>query len=343
MTTDKNINQVLDTEAKRKAYRARHIKDVGGLYLGFESLDQHLQFVPGTPMIWTGLPNMGKTEFIKEIQINLSQWQEKKHFVFSPEGSGADNYINDLIRKIVGKPVYVRERRKMHMDDKRENKFAMTESEYANALDYVFKYFTIVERSDFPNPKSITVQDIYNLVDFSGEFDTITIDNYAGLAVNKELSIADSVADISQTIKEYDQKRKTSTFLVVHAANAPNRRLPNGRYYPEPTLPSNLQGGQNWERLADVIVQMYQPHKDIAEVDENIDYPAWLLTQKIRESNSGKKGLTEFGWCPKREGRYYEIIDGKRYYAFEFYEEQNAQKKSLPLSDWTQSESDAPF
>lgn len=316
-----------------EAYKHRYHASVGGLTFGFQELDKHLQFIQGVPMLFVGVPNMGKTNFLKECLINLSQIQGKKHFVFSPEGSGKQALIRELIEMHGGKPARVKQRIKVVGEKPNENPYSMTDEQWKASAEFVKQYFCIVERSEFPNPKAVTLQDVYTYADFCGDFDTITIDAFNQLHDPKQLPVHEFVNEIGHAIKHHDQTNKQSTFMVVHGQETAHITPKGGAPYPQPVATNALQGGKNWEKFADVIVQVYIPQKDSYESE--YEYTSLILIQKMREKDGGKKGVVEMGWCPHRMGRYYELIDGRKMYGGDYLKKQEPETEPHPETNYT--------
>ena len=316
MSNDIKLTSVFQIDA----YRHRYKSQVGGLYFGFESLDPYLQFVQGIPIVFTGVANMGKTNFIKELLINLSIIQGKKHFVFSPEGAGKLALVNELISMYISKESRVQQRIKIIGEEKKTNEYSATDEQWKQGADFVEQYFYIAERDDFPNPKQVTLQDVYNLEKLTGIFDTVTIDAFNQLHDPNDSSLYKFVIETNQAIKAHDEQENKSTFIVVHGQEVEHRGQTGASPYPMPVASKNLEGGKGWEKFADVICQVYVPQKDTIETE--YDYPALIMIQKVRSKDSGKKGVVTMGWSPQKMARYYEIIDGRIYYADEYRKEQ---------------------
>jgi len=181
---------------------------------------------------------------------------------------------------------------------------------------FIEENFYIAERAEFPNPKQITLEQVYEHADFCGNFDTITIDAFNQLENVKQLPLHEFVNEIGHTIKNHDRDNKQSTFMVVHGQETQHILKSGAAPYPNPVASNALHGGKNWEKFADMIVQVYVPPRDAFESD--YEYPALIMIQKVREDDSGKKGVVVLGWCPKRQKRYYEMIDGRKCYGGDY-------------------------
>lgn len=106
---------------------------IGGLSTGISSVDNLFTIVQGQLSIVTGIPGSGKSEFIDQLMVNLSQQYGWKFAIASFENPPA-LHIAKLAEKIAGKPFF----------DGQGSK--MSEAEASNTLDYIHDHFMFLEQ-----------------------------------------------------------------------------------------------------------------------------------------------------------------------------------------------------
>jgi len=106
---------------------------IGGLSTGIHSIDNLFTIVQGQLSIVTGLPGSGKSEFIDQLMVNLSQQYGWKFAVASFENPPA-LHIAKLAEKISGKPFFDGPTAKM------------SETEASTTLDYIHEHFMFLEQ-----------------------------------------------------------------------------------------------------------------------------------------------------------------------------------------------------
>ena len=313
------------------AYTDAYNLKPGGIYTGFHTLDPYFQIKLGNPHIFFGLPHSGKTEFAIEILINLANSKGITAMLFTPEGGNKSKVINEIAEKVIGKPIYQKNR------DGSQNQYAATDEQLKEAYAWIDKYFTVLDKPDFPNPKEITIADVYAMHDLHGRHDITLIDTFTHLHDPNKQPIFDFVNDIYMEMAAYDREHYHATFMVVHCGKTQTSYNSQGIPYIRPPHPTEAHGGQMWYRLADSWIQVYI--NEMKGEDSPYEYETLLLIQKVRDKYSGKKGIVRIGWEPKRMGRYYENIDGLNYFGNE-YETGN----TLALAGHnTESDEGAPF
>lgn len=106
-----------------------------GASTGLDVVDDLFTVAPGQLTIVTGLPGSGKSEFVDQLMVNLSQNEEWKFAVCSFENP-PHMHIAKLAEKIVGKPFF--------------EGFTprMSEKELADAVDFINDHFVFLESKD---------------------------------------------------------------------------------------------------------------------------------------------------------------------------------------------------
>lgn len=74
-----------------------------GVGIGLTNFDKLLRFVPGYITVITGIPNMGKSDWLDQIALMLSIEHNWKFAFYSPENKPTKIHISKLARKLIGK------------------------------------------------------------------------------------------------------------------------------------------------------------------------------------------------------------------------------------------------
>lgn len=98
--------------------------------------DRRFKWMRGDLNVWTGLPNTGKSEFIKNLLLLKTLNDGCKWAIFTPEHFPASDFYDELIETMVGKSV------------ERGNPNRMSFKEYEMAMDVVSKFFFFI----YPQP-----------------------------------------------------------------------------------------------------------------------------------------------------------------------------------------------
>lgn len=300
--TSNNINATRLRERERK----------GGQYLGFDTLDEHYQWKQGHPLIIFGEAGSGKSEFLYELLINLSNLYAKKHFLFTPEFGTAAQVLNGLVEKVIGKQVNKLDRYG------NENSYHMSDEDYARGVKFVNQHFYISDTTDYPQANAITAKHVYDLADTVsldfGAFDTISIDPWTQISKGIQ-SYEEHVGGFLINARMDGQEKKRTSIVVVHPSKSQKIwDKANQRYWIAQSKSNDLHGGETWKRSGDCIIQVYRPDPLIFDCAPN---ETWITLEKIRPRDAGKLGTVKLYWDGHKQGRYYEIIDGQNFFAEE--------------------------
>jgi len=81
-----------------------------GVGIGIEGFDKLLRFVTGYITLITGYPNSGKSDWVDEMMIRLMLHHGWKGGIYSPENFPTQIHLSKLIRKLIGKNWYGRDK-----------------------------------------------------------------------------------------------------------------------------------------------------------------------------------------------------------------------------------------
>lgn len=104
-----------------------------GMSMGIDVLEKSISFMLGKTYVITGIPNHGKSEWLKYILLLMSLKYGYKWGYFGPEDFPCTEFYRSLMRMYIGKGT-----------DKNGVYPAMTEEEYIEAMEFVGEHFFYV-------------------------------------------------------------------------------------------------------------------------------------------------------------------------------------------------------
>jgi len=228
-------------------------------------------------------PTAGKTELIKEIQINLSAIHGLNHMIFTPETGSPAEVFAELCHAYTGK-AYIK------------GQSSMSEGEKIAAEMFVSEHFVIVD----PDDSDLTITQFYELVDqFEREHNktihTTLIDPWNELA--EEYEIADLgredkyLSRILSKVRKNAKAKNRHNFVVTHVRDQPQVVVGETRYYPMPHA-RELSGGQVWFRKGMSMIMLWRPPFGLSD-ERNRAYEVNELQVKIAKTKP--KGTSKNG------------------------------------------------
>ncbi len=275
-----------------------------GNLIGFKCLDELITLKEGTFMFILAPPHHGKSELCFEIAFTQAD-KGRKTLIYSPETGSVEDIYAELIHKYIGKPFYA------------NIPGSVNEKEYYKAIGYIDEYFSVVD-SDSKSYSFTEICDLATDCQFiiSDPYNEIKHDmgNYGG---RQDLYIEDWCSEL----RRYCKKNKKYWIQTLHPAH--QQIITNGslRYYPMPTA-REAAGGQALLRKAFAWVNMWRPPVGLND-EFGVPYAdniVLIAIEKAKPKGIGKKGATHlfFDW---HKNRYYEMIDGKKCFAYEHEKE----------------------
>ena len=254
-------------------------------------------------------PASGKTELIKEMQINLSCLHGLNHVIFTPETGDPKEIFAELCHSYLGKPYL-------------EGKNAMTITECTQAEYFVNEHFVIVD----PVDADLTMTQLYAMIDqieidTGKKIHTTLIDPWNELA--EEYQIEDLGREDKYLSRMLGNARKNARatnrhhFIVTHVRDQAMVSVGDIRYFPPPHA-REFAGGQVWFRKGLGIIIPWRPPFGLSG-DDNIQYEKNELHFKIAKAKP--KGVAKTGtykmYLDTEKYQYYMLhpYDKSRIYA----------------------------
>lgn len=251
-----------------------------------------------------GIPEHGKSTFVKCLSLNLAKTANWKTAFFSFEDEGGESFYHEMIEKMLG------ENTPFHGTTKR-TKEILIEDRYLKAKKFVQNYIKLI----FPDNSEYGSEDFLDkLLDLFAKAVTIygikniVLDPWNQIIQNRpeHLTEADflsfSLGKINQFAKKYD----VHVIIVAHPKIMPKQD--NEQDYKIPTL-YDISGGANWYNKTSVGICIYRKASSIANGLERITE---IHVQKRKKRDLGRLGVTYLATSDNSEFLM-DIVDCNKY------------------------------
>lgn len=310
-----------------------------GASVGFDWEDLPYTVALGTTTYIAAAPATGKTEFLKEILINLSCLHGWNHAIWSPETGSAAEIFAEICHAYIGKP-YIK------------SLWQMTESERVQAEYFVNEHFFVVDTED----KDLTIEDFYKLVndieiETGKRIHTTTIDPWNELEeVYKPSDLGREDKYISRTlsiVRKNARKENRHNFILTHVRDQGMVTQGGVSYFPFPHA-REIAGGQTWFRKGMTVILLWRPPYGLSDGNNRAYESNELHVRigKVKPKGTSKIGTYTMYLDTKAYQYYFKDDYGKMIYADRGehkYEKQAEQPpKPLPLNIDFDNE-DIPF
>jgi len=307
----------------------KELQDKGfqrGYSIGWKFNDLPITFKLGCTTYVAAAPASGKTELIKEIQINLSCIHGLNHVIFTPETGSPTEIFAELCHAYIGKPYL-------------SGKGSMSQQERHRAEKFVDEHFIIVD----PVDEDLTITQMYSMVDtiekdLNKKIHTTLIDPWNELTeeyLPEDLGREDKyLSRMLGNARKNARKTNRHHFIVTHVRDQAMVSQGEIRYYPPPHA-REFAGGQVWFRKGLLMLIPWRPPEGLLN-DHNEPYKGNELHLKVAKSKP--KGVSENGtyilYLDTVKFQYYMLINNQRIYADRSQSvEQKSLKPNLDFSD----------
>lgn len=342
-------------ELERDIISKRQAKVKSYYSFGFSSMNPYIRLALGYPIYLGGYDGHGKSEFLLELQMQLSELYGMKHLVFSGEIGSPQQIITKLCSKYGKKPF------NRFIEDGTEYPEFQTDDEAMESLNFVNQHFLVVDRfavtDGFRFDNMIETLNTYMNNGFSiDKVDTISIDSWYELDREEVNGTDRQLEKFLQKMFRYGYANKISFLVSSHIGAAGHKIMhdiedTNQKY---PGVPSkyNWTGGMMWSRMGFQIINGYKPHDKVCYFSDDTRSEwneFWVDVEKSKPERVGKKGRCTLFFNPQ-SNRYYELIDGEKKYSRDWQKEESDQvydaaKGLEPNVDFSKSsnDDDLPF
>lgn len=246
-----------------------------GLSTGFPSMDEYMKLAPGYIAIVSGIPSMGKSEFVDAVVLNMAKQHGWKWCFFSPENFPVVEHMAKLAEKLIGK----------RMD-------YFTVADRKAAVEWLDEHFFWLYPEDDSQLGLNNLLDLIRQVNEERCIDGFVLDPWNEITHdNRNLRDDQYLASALRDLRRFARHQNLHGIVVAH----PNKteKEANGAYKP-PTL-YDLNGGAMWYNKADYGWVVHRPDWNRHEVA--------VYIQKVKFKWMGRKGSVMFDYDPM-SGRF---------------------------------------
>jgi len=276
----------------------------GGVSTGFESLDPYFTVKRGFPLFIAGAPHHGKSQFVKQLLVNLSKLHGFIHAIYMGEEGSMEDIVLELAEIYTGRKVLLHDDRGNPQED------VLSEQEFEEVFAWIDRHFYLISPDD-AGVDSFDVSMFHQWVDayeqeHGVKFDTTVIDPWNDLVLDlntkggrEDLFLADAL----KKVRDQSRKHHRTDIITTHIANPHSRfRTERGVQYSPPADPHSWAGGQTWHRRAFTMLLVYRPPSpDTLKIGKwSVDTTVgetWLLIQKSKPKGVGKLGKVTLFYC----------------------------------------------
>jgi len=252
----------------------------GGLSTGWPSLDKGYTPKAGQVTIVSGIPSMGKSEWLDALMINLADLHGWRFAVYSPENFPVEQHMRKWARKRIGKPFW---------GDRR-----MSREEAIAALEWAATHVDMIVPEDDETLESVL--GLARALIMRYGINGLVIDPWNNMEHVRPAGMneTDYIGKSLTTIRSFARNNDIHVWVLAHPAKP---QKVDGTY-PVPT-PYDISSSAHWYNRADNIIMVHREKADpLGMVDLHI--------QKIRFSECGKLGLCSLRYA-EENGRYLDV------------------------------------
>ena len=291
----------------------------GGVSTGFERLDPYFTVKRGFPLFIAGAPHHGKSQFVKQLLINLSKLHGYKHAIYLGEEGSLEDIVLELAEIYTGKKVLI------HDDRGKKNEDVLPEEQFEEVFQWINTHFYLISPDD-AQIDSFDVSMFYEWVnayekEHDVKFDTTVIDPWNDLALDlsskggrEDLFLADAL----KKVRDQSRQKNRTDIITTHIANPFSKyRTEKGVTYSPPADPHSWAGGQTWHRRAFTMLLVYRPPSPDTlkfgklKIDTNLG-ETWLLIQKSKPKGVGKLGRVTLYYDKKTNTYQEDTLDDEQ-------------------------------
>ena len=278
-----NNKFIYSAESLEEAYRKTMVNGLPkGLYTGLNSLDELFRLDRGKLVVVTGIPNMGKSEFVDFLCVQYNKLYGMRTVFFSPENQPIAYHIGKLFRKF--------ECRKDTKED--------VNNEHSSAMRrYIYENFSFFNYTKEYNIREIldTARDVV----YERGAEVLVIDSFNKLLRDISANETELIGRELDMLERFAKELNIIVILVAHPRKMEKKA--DGKF----VIPSayDINGSANFYNKADFVMSVhrnYEPNYAIIKVD------------KVKFNNYGGQGEIELGYN-NVSGNYFDIPEEVEY------------------------------
>jgi twinkle protein len=256
-----------------------------GIETGWESLNEFYRPTLGQMTILTAMPNIGKSELIDGLMMNIATLEGWRFAVFSPENYPHSEHAVRLMMKYVNMPFF--NGYHLRMDEKQRDE----------AMFFLHEHFRWIDLGEEEAPTLTNVlAKAEHLVRAFG-INGLIIDPYNELdhTLPKGMTETNYISRFLSTLRRFTRRHNLHTWLIAHPTKlqkvATNKKNDDGTFimtYQVPTL-YDIAGSAHFRNKADVGISLGRDQMNEANIMD-------IHIQKMRFMRSGKIGKASLKW-----------------------------------------------
>ena len=272
-------NFIYSVESLEEAYRKTMINGVPkGINTGLNSLDELFRLDKGKLVVVTGIPNMGKSEFVDYLCVQYNKLYGMRTVYFSPENQPIAYHIGKLFRKFEGRK------------DTKED----IVNEHSRVIrNYIYENFSFFNYAR--EYKLGEILDTAREVAYERGAEILVIDSYNKVSRDISVNETEVIGRELDMLERFAKELNMIVILVAHPRKMEKKA--DGKY----VVPSayDINGSANFYNKADFCISVHRnfsPNYAIIKVD------------KVKFNNYGGQGEIELGYN-NVSGNYFDIPD----------------------------------
>ena len=274
-----NNKFIYSVESLEEAYRKTMINGVPkGINTGLDSLDELFRLDKGKLVVVTGIPNMGKSEFVDYLCVQYNKLYGMRTVYFSPENQPIAYHIGKLFRKFEGRK------------DTKEDII----NEHSRVIrNYIYENFSFFNYAK--EYKLGEILDTAREVAYERGAEILVIDSYNKVSRDISVNETEVIGRELDMLERFAKELNMIVILVAHPRKMEKKA--DGKY----VVPSayDINGSANFYNKADFCISVHRnfsPNYAIIKVD------------KVKFNNYGGQGEIELGYN-NVSGNYFDIPD----------------------------------
>jgi hypothetical protein len=270
-------------------------------------IDSYYQVLLGSCTDITGYPYSGKTLFLLEILVNLSEKYGLKHKIYMPDSGDPEEVAAQIVHKYTGRT----------FDDRYPGLIGPEEID--RGIDWMDSHFDIITKND---KERLTPYEFWDDVAAS-DYHTGVIDSWNFMKHEKG---TEYLAEVLSYRNELAQNTKKHFFNIIHPKNPTAQDYNKDGILKAPTV-HNLMGGSEWNNNGKSIIVVHKSEK------EGLDYTVYFRKTKPRIVGMTGKAVIKYDITKARF--FTEDTYGNRVYSNDF-EVMNFKQDTIQLQPNTE-------
>jgi twinkle protein len=216
-----------------------------GLKTGFDIIDTSYTVLKGGVTDLTGWPGSGKTLFLDDLLMSLSQRYGWKHLLYVPDSGNHQDVYSRLIHKLTGKTF------------RKDYDNQINQAEMYKAMAWVREHFHVLIRNDFKERLSPAEFWEYAI---ANKYDSAVIDSWNFMKHDSSRGTS-YLAEILSYRNELAENNNIHFFTIIHPKN-PTEKDYDKEGKLRPANEYTLMGGSEWNNNGKCIISAHKESKD---------------------------------------------------------------------------------